>query len=132
VSPRFPTYDRRDETDRDPRSAFWEWDKRVHGLTKHDVFEPLDAFIDRPTAGEYNLEQHIQAWALIDYLLANKRAATFRFLHQLKAPFHARMRMPTEQELQQRQRDALQEAFDCDAAGLEQAWRDHVLEKRPR
>lgn len=132
VSPRFPTYDRRDDSDRDPRSAFWEWDQRVWGMTKHGVFEPLATFLERDKPGEFGLEQHIESWALVDFLLTTKKAATFRFLHQLKAPFHGRTRFPTPQELQTRQRDALRDAFDCDAAGLEQQWRDHVLAQRRR
>ncbi len=132
VSPRFPTFDRRYDEDRKMRSAFWEWDKRVHGLTKHDVFEPLDAFLDRANAGDFGLEQHIQSWALVDFLIETRRAETFAFVHALKEPFHARRRVPTEQELRVRQRDALRDQLSFDAAALEAAWREHVLDRKGR
>ena len=132
VSPRFPTYDRKHDDDTDMRSAFWEWDKRVKGLAKNEVFEPFEKLIDRDNAGAFGLEQHIHAWALVDFLLATRKAETARFLHLLKAPFHGRLRMPTDQELQIRQRDAFGEAYGVEIAELEQLWLDSVLGKRRR
>src|SRR5690606_14746572 len=88
VSPRFPTYDRRDASDRDARSKFWDWQARVPGLIKNEVFEPLQQLLDRNNAGAFGLEQHIQAWAVVDYLIATRKQQTFAFLHRLKDPFH--------------------------------------------
>ena len=132
VCPRFPTYDRRDDQDRDPRSEFWQWDKRVVGMAKFNVFEPLVTFLERDKAGEFNLEQHIESWALVDFLISTHKAATFRFLHALKAPLHGRLRAPTRPELAALQRAALAAAFDCDAEGLEGRWREHLLGKPKR
>ncbi len=132
VSPRFPTYDRRDDNDGNARSAFWEWDKRVKGLVKNEVFEPLETFMDHEHSGKFGLEQHMQAWALVDYLLTTRKAATFRFLHSLKEPFHARRRVPSSQELRIRQRDAFRDAFDCEPAEMQVQWRKFVLGKRGR
>src|SRR5690606_29119015 len=55
VSPRFPTYDRRDASDRDARSKFWDWQARVPGLIKNEVFEPLQQLLDRNNAGAFGL-----------------------------------------------------------------------------
>jgi hypothetical protein len=127
VTPRFPTYDRLDDKDQDPRSVFWQWDVRVHGLAKNNVFEAVAPFIDRLDAGKYRVEQHMQSWSLVDFLLKNKKQQMSTFLHHMKDPFHARRRLPTAQELLVRQREALIKAFDCDVDDLEVSWRSAVL-----
>lgn len=127
VTPRFPTYDRQHDKDEDPRSAFWEWDVRVHGLVKNNVFEEVAPFIDRLDAGKFRVEQHMQSWALVDFLIKHKHPQLRAFLMEMKDPFHARRRLPTAQELLVRQREALVRAFDCDVEDLEVAWRSAVL-----
>lgn len=132
VTPRFPTYDRKDERDREERSAFWEWDTRVHGLVKNKVFEAVAPFIDRLDAGKFGVEQHMQSWALVDFLLVHKKPQMCTFLHTMKDPFHGRRRMPTEEELLVRQREALIQAFDCDVSAIEVAWRSAVLSTKSK
>lgn len=127
ISPRFPTYDRKDDRDKDQRSAFWEWDKRVPGLLKNGSFEPVEKLLDRTNAGAFGIEQHIQSWALVDFLMAEHKAEAMRFLHSLKDPFHARRQAPTEVELKVRQTDALRANLGWTAADFEQAWRTAVL-----
>ncbi len=127
VTPRFPTYDRKDDKDHDPRSPFWQWDVRVQGLVKNKVFEAVAPFIDRFDAGKFGVEQHMQSWSLVDFLLKHKRPQMRTFLHHMKDPFHARRRLPTAQELLTRQREQLIKAFDCDVDSLDVAWRSAVL-----
>ncbi|HEB52305.1 MAG TPA: hypothetical protein ENI87_03510 [bacterium] len=132
VSPRFPTYDRRSDDDTDTRSVFWDWPSRVKGLVKHDVFEPLERLIDRDNAGEFGIEQHMQAWALVDFLMATRKRQLSCFLHRLKDPFHERRKMPSRQELATRQHDALREAFGMGPAELDVEWRAYVKESKPK
>jgi len=132
VSPRFPTYDRKNAEDEDPRSGFWQWDVRVHGLVKNEVFEGIEPFIDRKDAGKFGVEQHIQSWTFVDFLLANKKPQFAKFVSRLKDPFHARRRLPTAQEMQIRQRDAVTAAFSCKIEALEGAWRSDVLNNKKR
>lgn len=132
ISPRFPTFDRKHDEDRDPRTAFWDWGKRVPGMMKNDTFEPLLLFLDRNNAGEFGIEQHIQSWALVEFLLTQHRDALARLLRLLKDPFHARHRWPDAAELKQRQADALRSALSMSAAELDAAWRRAVLDKKPR
>lgn len=131
VSPRFPTYDRKDDRDEDARSAFWQWDLRVQGLVKHNVFEQTETFIERLDAGKYGVEQHMQSWALVRYLLQEKKPQFVSFLHRMKDPFHAMRRLPTPQELLTRQRAVLEEAFGCEVKDLDTEWRaDELATKR--
>lgn len=132
VSPRFPTYDRKHAEDEDPRSPFWDWEMRVHGLVKNDVFEAGSAFVDRSDAGQFGVEQHIQSWAFVDYLLKNKKPQFATFINRLKDPFHERRKLPTPVELRVRQRDAVKEAFACKVDGLDTAWRSAVLSEKPK
>ncbi len=132
VSPRFPTYDRRDVTDRDPRSAFWEWDKRVPGLMKNAAFEPADRLLERTTAGTFGIEQHIQSWALVDFLMTKHKRAAMQFLHALKDPFHQQRTAPTAEEQQARQLAALSTHLGWAPAELDAAWRQHVLSAKGR
>lgn len=132
ITPRFPTYDRKNEHDRNPRSTFWAWQGRVHGLVANRGFEALDTFMDRQDAGVFGLEQQIQSWALVDYLLTHKRSQARNFLHLLKEPILNRRRTPTAHELQVHQRESLIQAFDCDVEDLEAEWHKHVLTHKPR
>ena len=132
ISPRFPTYDRKHDEDRSQRTAFWEWDKRVPGMMKNDTFEPLEVFLDRNNAGEFGIEQHIQSWAVVEFLMVAHRAALGNFIRICKHPFHARTKAPTEMELRIRQRDAMQTALGVTPAQLEQQWRQSVLGPKAR
>lgn len=127
VSPRFPTYDRKDDKDKDPRSAFWEWDKRVPGLLKNGAFETVEQLLDRTNAGAFGLEQHIMSWALVDFLMREHKAKGMQFLHLLKEPFHERRRSPSDAELRLRQLDTLKAQLGWTPAEFEQAWRGNVL-----
>jgi hypothetical protein len=132
VSPRFPTYDRKDDTDRDQRSAFWEWEKRVPGLLKNNAFEPVENLLARTTAGTFGIEQHIQSWSLADFLMAKHKAKAMQFVHALKDPFHQRQRAATPAELQTRQLEALQQQLGWTPQQLETAWREAVVGKGRR
>lgn len=122
ISPRFPTYERRQDGDREPRSEYWRWSERLPSLAKAGCFEPLPVFCVRENAGEFRLEQQIQSWGLVDWLLRDRKAATMRFVHLLKEPFHSRTRPPTTEELRDRQWSAMRQAFGVDAAELQRQW----------
>jgi len=132
VTPRFPAYDRVDDRDRTTRSPLWAWDQRIEGLVANRAFEEFESFIDRLESGAFRVEQHMQSWAMIDYLLRCKRPQLRKFLHLLKEPMHNRRRLPTATERQRRQREALILAFDCDVEDLELGWRTDVLTNKPR
>jgi len=127
ISPRFPTYDRQADHDKDPRSPFWRWDTRVRGLLANGAFEPFEVLVDHTSAGAFGIEQHIMSWAVVDWLLTERKAEAGRFVHLLKDPHHARRRAPTEPELRQRQREALQAAFGQSPQQLGEAWRASLL-----
>jgi hypothetical protein len=80
-------------------------------------------FLDRMDVNTFTMDQHLEAWALVEYLLDEQRAPFVRFLDAMKDPFCERLRFPTREELFARQRAALQAAFGTDAAGLEERWR---------
>lgn len=122
VSQRFPTYERRHDGDREPRSEFWRWQDRIRSLAKEGCFEPLPTLCLRDEAGAFGLEQQIQAWGLVDWLMREQKSATMRFVHLLKEPFHARTRPPTPEDLRDRQWQAMREAFGVDAAELQRQW----------
>ncbi|MFY9342883.1 MAG: hypothetical protein WAT39_10360 [Planctomycetota bacterium] len=127
VSPRFPTYDRKDDRDKEMRSAFWEWDKRVPGLLRNGAFKSVPALLDHPSAGTFDLEQHMQSWAVVEYLMTEHKPKFMAFVHRMKEPFHARRRAPTETEVRLRQLDVLQEVLGWSPEQLEAAWRLAVL-----
>jgi hypothetical protein len=132
ASPRFPTYDRSSDSDKDPRSPFWQWDQRVVGLVKNEALEPMATLFDRTSAGGFGIEQHIMSWSVVDWLLANHKAKAMQFLHVLKDPHHERRRAPTDEELRLRQLDALQSCLGWTPQQLEAEWRRDVLAKKGR
>lgn len=127
VSPRFPVFERRADGEQAQRSGFWQWDQRVRGLVENRAFEPVATLLERTSAGAFDLEQHMQSWALVDFLLTHDKPKLMQFVHRMKDPFHAGRRLPSNDELWQRQKDLLQSTFGWDAQALEAAFRKHVL-----
>lgn len=119
VSPRIPIYDLAGGGGSD----YANWERRAPQMAKAREFEPLPRFLERMDVGTFTADDHLQCWALVDWLLSTRRAQTMALLHRMKDPFHDRMRFPTNSELFERQRLALQQAFGVDAAGLELSWR---------
>lgn len=132
VSPRYPTFDQDHGDDKRTRSAFWEWDKICVGLAKYGAFKPLSEFAMLESAGKYDIENHMQAWCTMEFLLTQHPKETARFLHLLKDPFHEHRAVPTQDELNARQQKALQDAFGQDVDAVEAAWKEHLTGKRGR
>ncbi|MCA8950057.1 MAG: hypothetical protein KDE27_11190 [Planctomycetes bacterium] len=122
VSPRYPAYERKIEGEPED-SPFWKWDERARGLLKYEAFEPLATLMARGEIGEFGMEEHIEAWFLVDYLMSTRRAATMQLVHELKAPFHNQYKLPTTVELEARQTAAIERLFGIDIEGLEAEWR---------
>jgi hypothetical protein len=122
VSVRFPIYDLRDGNNQDGRH-YPQWDKRWPTMLRTKKFEPLNTFVERLDVDQFAMDEHLQSWALVDWLMTQHPRETMRFLHRMKDPFHERLRFPTNEELLRRQRLAMQEAFGTDAMGLEGQWR---------
>lgn len=131
VSARFPVYDRANDADQKVRPDFWEWEQRIQGLAKNAAFEPLSTFVERGNAGAFQLEQHMQCWALVDWLMRTRKTETMRFLHALKEPFHARTRLPEAIELRDRQHALVRSLFGCDWDELGGLWRAAMSVRRP-
>jgi len=130
VCPRFPAYERQaGDTDHETRD-FWKWDERAQGLMRNKAFEPLTALLARTDLTQFGMEQHIQAWAFVDFLMATRKAATMKFLRGMKDPFHALRSEPTQAEVSERAAALFPQAFALDPAGLEDVWRAHLLSGR--
>jgi hypothetical protein len=126
VTPRFPPHERKDDKDNDPRSPFWQWGDRVPGLLQNGAFEPVEKLLERTNGAAFGIEQHMQAWSLLDFLMTRHQQATMRLLHMLKEPFHRRRKMPTADELRTRQLDALRQHLGWTPQQLEAAWRESI------
>lgn len=122
ISSRYPIYDLRDPQGAE-RLAYATWDKRAQALPRSKDLEPLATFLERMDVGTFSAHDHLQCWALVDWLMTQHPKATMQFLHTMKDPFHDRLRFPTDEELLARQGAALVQAFGGGAAALEDRWR---------
>lgn len=130
ICPRYPAYERKIKDER-LDSPFWQWDVRAQGLMQFGAFEPLANLLAREDATDFGMEQHIQAWFFVDFLMRTRKAATMRFLHGLKEPFHQRRKLPTWDEIRERQDQLLVANFGMNAAALEATWhKDPACTKR--
>lgn len=120
VSAAVPLIDVRNDADRE---AWRRWDQRLAALRKDWAFRPLDDLFARIEPGSLDADDALQCWALLQWLLAERRQEFVRLFERMKDPFHGRLRFPTQAELLARQAEALQQAFGADTAGLEQQWR---------
>lgn len=105
------------------RQRYLLWQKRVPQLLRARGFEPLSTLVARMDVDAFTMDQHLQCWALVDHLLAHRRAQFVAFFDRMKEPFHGRLRFPTDDELLARQRQAFASAFGVDVDGLEASWR---------
>lgn len=124
VSVRVPVYDLRTGPGSSEKD-FLAWSKRWPTMLEKDRFEPLPTFVRRMDIGGYSMDDHLQCWAFVDFLMAARRDELRLFLERMKDPFHERLRFPTDAELFARQDQAMQLAFGTDAAGLQDAWRSY-------
>lgn len=122
ISPRYPAYERKIEGEEED-SPFWEWDERARGLLKFDAFAPVEQLMAIDKIGKFGMEEHIQAWFFVDFLMSEKRTETMRFLHAMKAPFHKQYKLPTHAELLDQQEQSLKQAFGASVGELEAEWR---------
>lgn len=126
VSARFPIFDLRTADDPDGK-RYATWAKRGAALLHERRFEPLARFLERMDVGTFTMDDHLQSWALVDWLLAQHPGAFVEYLRRMKDPFHERLRFPTDDELLARQRTVVRRSFGVDAAGLEELWRRQPL-----
>ncbi|MCR9245843.1 MAG: hypothetical protein NXI31_12495 [bacterium] len=129
VSPRYPAYERKGDGDEED-SSFWKWDERARGLLKHDVFESLTDLFLRERIANFDMEQHIQAWSLVDFLMRERPKELGMLVHGLKAPFHQQHKLPSHKELLARQDECVKAAFDLTVEELEAVWRKGATKRR--
>lgn len=122
ISGRYPIYDLR-SADGAELLAYASWEQRAKTLPRSKDLEPLTTFLDRMDVGTFTARDHLQCWALVDWLMTQHPKATMQFLHAMKDPFHDRLRFPTDDELLARQRATLVQLFGGGAAALEERWR---------
>lgn len=130
ITTRLPVYDL--EPGEQGRKRHEQWSRRWLPMLRARSFEPLPQLFTRMDVSLCNMDQHLQCWALCDHLLAAHRPEFVAFLNRMKDPFHGRIRFPTSEELQVRQRESLQAAFGCDAVTLEENWRRQPVAKAIR
>jgi len=130
ICPRFPVIERVSEAEDLEVRDFWQWDERARGLLQNGVFEPTEQLLERRDLMAFGSEQHIQSWALVDFLMSTRKAATMKFLRDLKDPFHQLRRAPTRDEVHERARERFEAAFGLQPIGMDAVWRTQVLGSR--
>lgn len=122
VTTRFPVFDLRSTADPDGKQ-YATWDKRATLLMRERRFEPLGTFCLRMDVHGFHLDDHLQSFALVGWLLAEHPTGLREFLQRMKDPFPDLHRFPTPEELAARQHQAMLHCFGCDAAQLDERWR---------
>lgn len=120
ISTRIPLLPMRDEAQRE---QYRQWQKQLGVMRKDWSFTPLERLFAVVDEARLDPAESLQSWALIEWLASDRGEQLRAFVHAMKAPFHERLRFPTNEELLARQQAALQAAFGTDAVGLEAAWR---------
>ena len=111
----------------------FNWDEIVRQRSKHDLVRPLAETIDDTACTDWDLIDHMACWSRMDFLITEfGRARMARFIGLVKGFVDYRGNPPTPEQLLNRQREALQMAFEVDAAGLDQAWKSWLAQKRRR
>ncbi|MBL8729692.1 MAG: hypothetical protein JNM25_14780 [Planctomycetes bacterium] len=130
VSPRFPFFERPVGGENPVGYDCWQWDERARGLLRTGAFEPIAQLMERPDLKAFDLEQHIESWALVDYLMSTRRVAAMKFLRDVKDPFHQLRRAPTREEVHERARERFEPAFGMTPEAMDAAWRAQVGGRR--
>jgi hypothetical protein len=130
ISKRFPAFDRKYDRDRTVDGNFWLWEKRIESMLKNGTFAPLATFCAQSDASTFGIEQDVQSWALVDYLMAAKPDPFLRFVRLCKEPLALPRRSPDGAEPGPRQLQAIEQALHMSLPELEAKWREFVQKRR--
>lgn len=127
VSERVAVVDVRGDAD---RAACQQWSKQLADARKAWPFGPVATLAGRVDGDRLSLDESLQAYALVDWLLRERREEFAAFATRLKDPFHDRLRFPTVEELMARQDAAMRAAFGGGAETLEAQWKGTFASKK--
>lgn len=120
------------EIDENSQRAYqtFDWDVKVRQRDDHGLVRPLGEILDLTRCTDFDLVDHAACWSRVSYLLEEYEPTAFAtFLDRMKGQVDAQGAAPEPETLARLQREALQEAFGCDAAELDATWRAWMRRK---
>jgi hypothetical protein len=129
VSDRIAVVDVQNEAD---RALYRQWAGRAADARKAWPFGAVAPLVRRVDGDTLTLDEAMQSWALVDWLVRERREAFAAFLMRLKDPFHDRLRFPTVEELLARQDAAMRSMLGGGPDALEAEWKASFASKKRR
>ncbi len=109
----------------------WDWPPKIRARLKFDHYTKADELMSRFDFAKMSFADHMMAWSRVDYLFSLGDEGIAKFTKMMKGKIPMAGATPTHDEILARQKDALLAAFGLDAAGLDEAWKKHVMAKYP-
>jgi hypothetical protein len=99
-------------------------------MLRNGTFEPLATFCAQSDASTFGIEQDVQSWALVSYLMAAQPDPFLRFVRLCKEPV-APGRQPRDgAEQGQLHLQAMERALHLSLPELDAKWREFVLKHK--
>ena len=130
ISTRYPAFDRKRDRDRTTDGNFWLWEKRIDSMLRNGTFQPLSTFCAQTDARAFGIEQDVQSWALVSFLMAAWPDPFLRFVRLCKEPTAPPRRGQVAVETRPPQLLAIEQALHLSLPELEAKWREFVLRRK--
>jgi len=109
----------------------WRWDVKTRKRVDYDYYPPMSEVLSWKSPEELDYNQHIMAWSRVDFL-KQKQPERFAIYFDMMKGKLVPSGAPSQEIIQARQLEALQEAFGFDPAGFDAAWSEWVLDTYPK
>lgn len=130
VSTRFPAFERHEDRVRATAGPEWDWSKRTADMGRNGAFQPLPQLWSLTETATFGIEQQLQSWALVDYLIRTRRDQFLRFVRLYKDPFRGRRRATSDAEQLEHHQTPLRQALRLTVHELETEWLEALRKGR--
>lgn len=99
----------------------WNWPPKVRARIGHDYYPGFVKLMVFPQPEEMKYNEHMMAWARVDFLMQTKREGFAKWFKMLKEPFPSG-EYPSAEDMVNMQNEALMEAFGLDGTSYDADW----------
>ncbi len=131
VSPKYNVYGEYVKFSNNPKKL-WDWPPRVRSRVKFDHFPPAAEILTWKPGEHETLIDNMMLWSRVDYLMTLGDDKLRKYIHAMKQPFQVTSGLPTEEQILERQKQVMMEAWELTPARYDEQWKAWVLATYPK
>jgi len=133
IDPRFNNFSFVEETSAGLRKE-WDWEPKVYKRVKNKIIPAASEIVNWSEFGNLKFTNHLAVWSLVDFLVEYDRNLLAEFIGRIngKIPGVPITRIPTTEEVLDRQEEVFREVYGWTWDELDVAWHKWVLKNYPK